>query len=711
MKASHFKIIALRPTQPLDLENNDIDKIQSIHKGLIGISDWQYIFHGYTVSEDYDSISLDSFKQKKDYSLYDTADLKISVGAIVGRNGAGKSSLVELLVRVINNISAALLGERFNFAKAEHLHYIDNVYADLLLQIENHFLIISVKGRALQMLWYKQSSDNIYRFDCYRNDEILNAEDVNNNSDKILKGHSKGRWILKRLFYTVVFNYSLYGFNFRDFSNEATPAKRLEKLNISAKDNSEDEQTSWLGGIFHKNDGYQTPVVLHPLRQAGQLNIIKENKLAKERLMSLLFYKDSDGRYPLRVINEKLEAVKIRITPAARRYSKENMLDTLGIKKTQNVSIYFDGIYDAIFCFWDSAFDISKAYSRPYYSDACDYIVYKTLKIVHSYKKYNSIFRFLSKREFDRDVLSKMLGQLLDDYTHITRKLRQTINFLINPAFDPEETEIDINKFDNQPKPDLNRRYRLFLSDDSVNYLPPPIFDTDLVLTKLLLDNHEDGFPYMEVPFSGLSSGERQIAYTISNILYHLTNIDSEWDDKYRGKGKLAIIKYKYVSVILDEIELYFHPEMQRQFVFLLLNAIRCVKFRHLRGINLLFVTHSPFILSDIPSDNVLALGSTGENHNPIKTFGANIMEMLADTFFMDSSIGESVRREISRLVKYHISIVRNGNAAMDKLDEFNNDKVRLKYICDNLTDSFWQKICNRMYLEIEDRVKVILNK
>lgn len=711
MKASHFKIIALRPTQPHDIDVIDLDKVQSIHKGLIGISDWQYIFHGYTVSEDYKSIVLDSFKQKKDYSLYDTENLKISVGAIVGRNGAGKSSLVELLVRVINNISAALLGERFNFAKAEHLHYIDNVYADLLVQIENRFLIISVKGRSLQMLWYKQSADSIYRFDCYRNDEILNAGGKNNISDKILRGHPKGRWILKRLFYTVVFNYSLYGFNFRDFSNEATPAKRLKELNITAKDNPEDEQTSWLGGIFHKNDGYQTPVVLHPLRQDGQLNIIKENKLAKERLMSLLFYKDSDGKYPLRIINEKLEASKIRITPAVRRFSKENMLDTLGIKKTQNVSIYFDGIYDAIFCFWNSAFDISKAHNSPYYSDACDYIVYKTLKIVHSYKKYNSIFRFLSKREFNRDVLSEMLGQLLDDYTHITRKLRQTINFLINPAFNPEEAEIELDKFDNLPNLDFKRKYRLFLSEDSVNYLPPPIFETDLILTKLLFDNQEDGFPYMEIPFSGLSSGERQIAYTISNILYHLTNIDSEWDDRYRGKGKFAIIKYKYVSVILDEIELYFHPEMQRQFVFLLLNAIRCVKFRHLKGINLLFVTHSPFILSDIPSDNVLALGSTFENGNLIKTFGANIMEMLADTFFMDSSIGESVRREISRLVGYHVAIVRNDNATMNKLAEYDKDKVRLKYICDNLTDAFWQKICTRMYCEIEDRVKDILNK
>ena len=56
--------------------------------------------------------------------------MKVSVCAIVGKNGSGKSSTVDLLIRMINNLSAVLLGEKFNFAAAEHLHFIDYVYAD-----------------------------------------------------------------------------------------------------------------------------------------------------------------------------------------------------------------------------------------------------------------------------------------------------------------------------------------------------------------------------------------------------------------------------------------------------------------------------------------------------------------------------------------------------------------------------------------------------
>lgn len=706
-KATHFKIIGLRSLIP-DSDDYDLSvKVQSMQKALFLYQDWLYIYHGFDVADDMMSIRLKGFKQKVDFSIYDTPDLKISVGAVVGKNGSGKSSFVELLIRVINNLTAALLGERFNFAKAEHLHYIDDVYADLLVQIENKFLIISVRGRNLNLLWYRISEDDIYLFNLETVDSILIEGGKRNSSVEILKRHKKGRSILRRLFYTLVFNYSLYGFNFRDFHHEETPAERLRHLHIDAKNNVEDERVSWLGGIFHKNDGYQTPIVLHPLRQNGQLNIIKENRLAKERLLSMLFYKDANDNYPCRTINESLHIVGIKTSLSSKGYSRDNMIETLGINKTQNVARNLGEIYELIKFFWDNHFNISQGVNRPYYSEACDYIVYKTLKIVHSYKKYSSIFRFLSKSEFDKEMLLEKLKPLLYDCTHITKKLRQTINYLINPIFDPDQEYIELKAFENFDLATDDRKIRKFLSEDPVLHLPPPIFKTDFLLVKSMdAYGQGDNLPF-SVPFSGLSSGERQIAYTISNILYHLTNIDSEWYDEHKGSGKLAVIKYKYANIILDEIELYFHPEMQRQFVFLLVNSIRCVNFRNLKGINILFVTHSPFILSDIPSENVLALGKReDEGEEAIKTFGANIMEMLADTFFMNSSLGESVRREISELVRYHICIVRNKERNPDIKEDFRKNKARFDYVCDNLSDEMWKNVCSNMIDEITAEIK-----
>lgn len=706
-KATHFKIIGLRPVTPMDDDYELSCKVQAIQKALFPGNKWLYVYKGYQVSEDLASITLASYEQKRDFSIYDSERMKISVSAVVGRNGAGKSSFVELLIRTINNLTAALLGEKFNFAKAEHLHYIDNLYVDLLVQIENRFVIVSVRGRELKLLQYYISQENrlLFKLDVNKIENILEHVVDRNSPENILKGHSKGRTILRSLFYSLVFNYSLYGFNYRDFAREETPAVRLKRLKITAKNNVEDEQTSWLGGIFHKNDGYQTPIVLHPLRQNGQLNIIKENHLAKERMLSMLYYKDAKGNYPCRIINETLEIVGIKTSLSSKKYSKENMLDTLGIKKSQNVAINFDEIYNLILYFWSEYFDIKRGVRNPYYQEACDYLVYKTLKIIHSYKKYSSIFRYLSKSDYDKNELIKRLYPIITDYSHITKKLRQTINYLVNPTFDPTEEIISLSAFENIKIAGDHEPTRNFQSCDPIMHLPPPIFKTDLIMVKLMNGMKEENMPYLNVPFSGLSSGERQMAYTISNILYHLTNIDSEWDDKFRGSGKLAVIKYKYVNIILDEIELYFHPEMQRKFLFLLMDSIRCVNFRHIKGMNLLFVTHSPFVLSDIPSDNVLALGRGEEDTEPIKTFGANIMEMLSDTFFMDSSLGESVRREIKNLVQYHIFIAREDKLTAKLKKQFKKDYPRLDYLCKNLSDEMWKSSCCRMLDEIKIKI------
>lgn len=709
-KAKHFRIIGLRPTQPKDPFVRDEEymrHVDGIHKALSHHDEWFYIFHGVEVMSDYSSITFVDKDTDRDFSFYDTENIKISVSAIVGKNGTGKSSFVELIVRVINNLSAVLLGEKLNFATAEHLHYIDYLYADLLVQIENKLYIISVAGRAMEVIVFtKQKSD---RFTYERNEElsmkILSRPDNETSRNELLKGYLRGRSLLRKLFYTMVCNYSLYGFNYRDFDNEATPEARLNKLyrNSGSSHIYEDEEKIWLNGIFHKNDGYQTPIVLHPFRHNGQLDISKENQLAKERLLSLIFYKDSRGEYPMRIINDNLSVIALRITlNENKKYSKDNMLNTLRIGKNRNANIYFDSIYDTIVEFWDSKFGICAYPDRLYFEEARDYIVYKTLKIVNNYKKYYSIFRYLSLKDFDRNILRSRLNALLEDHTHITRKLYQAINYIIDPIFNPEDSQTDVKMIDNA----LAARGEADKASEALRRLPPPIFKTDIIL-KRVAGNVADDLIIDDVPFSGLSSGERQIVYTISNIVYHLTNVDSEWDDSFDESMKLYMIRYKYMNIILDEVELYFHPDMQRIFVSSLIHTLQCIRFSKIKGINLIFVTHSPFILSDVQSNNVLALGDAmwlPNDFPKVKTFGANIMDMLANTFFMESAIGECVRSEISSLVELHIEIFRNGNKSM--IDKYIKLRPRFRQLSKMLADNFWTNTTKRMIEQLDGIVK-----
>ncbi len=314
--ADHFRIIAIRPLQPSLQDGRVIhmDKVQFIQKALFDKTDWLFFYRGITIDQEHGMITMTK-EALADYSLYDLGGMKVSVTAIVGKNGAGKSSVVDLIIRMINNLSAAALGERFNFAAAEHLHFIDYVYGELCFQIGRIVYILEEKGRNIKIYGFERHRGTGQVFE--QQEDVIEVLSGNLDRDTLtpIDKNPKGRNLLRKLFYTLVCNYSLYGFNYRDYMEEATPIERLKVIygdNEAAK--LHDEDKIWLKGIFHKNDGYQTPVVLHPMRNDGMLDIAKENELAKERLLSLQFYQDKPGHYPFRTINGNLRIIAFKVT-------------------------------------------------------------------------------------------------------------------------------------------------------------------------------------------------------------------------------------------------------------------------------------------------------------------------------------------------------------------------------------------------------------
>ena len=695
---NHFSIIGIRPLMPSIRDCNPVyaDKAEAIQKALWGKNEWLYFYKGYSVADDGSFVEV-SMEALRDFSFYDTDGMKVSVCAIVGKNGSGKSSTVDLLIRMINNLSAVLLGEKFNFAAAEHLHFIDHVYAELAFRIGNAIYVLEERGRRIVLHKYMRNRASGYRFMKVQEEELLSEPTTPDTTTKLLKKHKKGRVILKSLFYTLVCNYSLYGFNFRDYFKEATPIERLLKLHSKKGELKTDELVEdhlWLKGIFHKNDGYQTPIVLHPMRQDGRLNITKENLLAKERMCNLLFYKDATGNYPQRVINGNLQIIALHICPTSnRKFARDKMLQNIGIGKQQNIYQHFDDIYQWILDFWDSRYNFKVCLTgQKLDQDACDYIVYKTLKIISNYRKYRPVYNYLSKTASTYDEFCKRLQSLAEDYTHITKKLLRTIMYVKKDIYMDAQNNYNLADLDiaigRLTGEELHPRYRL----QELDLLPPPIFDVTLLLRK----EGQEGV----IDFRNLSSGERQIAYTISNFMYHLVNVDSEWNDYYHDFAHWEVIKYRYVNVIFDEVELYFHPEMQRSFMGLLHQALKNAKFRNLRGINIMLATHSPFILSDIPHSNVLCLGENA--HGVEGTLGANIIELLGNSFFLSSVIGKVATQELTKLV----SLYQRAKDGEDVRSEFRNMKERFKYLLKYLADPYLKSLAQRRFDELKEFCK-----
>lgn len=321
-----LKLIGVR-FYPYDGDNRDAErKAHCIQKSLYGSSQWFYFNKGFRIIEDNHEITEIEVNENafdSNILLYSDTEpngINIGISAIVGANGTGKSTLIDTIVRLINNMSAAIIGEDYVYTSAQHLHYIDNVYASLAVYINNHINILTCKGRRLNLDIYKtdlhvldrEYSKQTHRvIEHYASIDKQVILDGSESVEEILKPKPGLKHLFEDWFYTLVSNYSLYAYNYRDYINERTNAERLEKLEHGTNYTEEDE--SWLKGVFHKNDGYQTPVVIHPMRNGGYINAQKENYLGKQNLISLCFERrdkqNEDGTinhefFPFRIINQ-----------------------------------------------------------------------------------------------------------------------------------------------------------------------------------------------------------------------------------------------------------------------------------------------------------------------------------------------------------------------------------------------------------------------
>ena len=135
--------------------------------------------------------------------------------------------------------------------------------------------------------------------------------------------------------------------------------------------------------------------------------------------------------------------------------------------------------------------------------------------------------------------------------------------------------------------------------------------------------------------FFDLSHGERSIFLT-NLILF----------DKVKEKNTDLII-------YLDEPDLTLHPEWQKRYMNELVKTFSSWD----KKIHFIITSHSPFIVSDIPKENIIFL-KDGKQVNGLKekkqTFGANIHTLLSDSFFMeDGLIGEFAKSKIDDVINY----------------------------------------------------------
>lgn len=613
-----FKLLAIRPLKGCDkrfLKNLKEDKIYQFYN--------EYAFEQNANGE---VIKVNKDKSSVPENLYQLAgsELKINISALVGKNGSGKSSLLELFYATcfviaskeeilynpdkidkdIKDIKTSDYLNEDEISKVEEkISEIKNQHSNKKFNIEFNYDIenqererLEERKKEIKKIYedlkvevYYEKEDNLYKIS-FSNSEIKYFQ---LKGEKLLEIDDKGNF-----FYSIAINYSLYGLN-EEFLGE------------------------WISALFHKNDGYQTPLVINPYRINGNINVNSELHLAQTRLMTNILLTNNKEV----LVGKEIEKVIFEID--ANKFNDERINE---LAKNIDISSIYKQIYDE---------KISNPEKIPNYELLKSYIVFKIEKICRVYKDYQGINPFDDEKKISKEVLDK----LKEDKSHITLKLRQVLNLI----------RFDILKNDSQSKwNEENGIYRFEIQiDNLINRIDKikNISKEELIpigchrfIIKIKNDKENES---SSSEMSTLSSGEQHLAHTTQSVLYHILNVNSVHNS---NSGKK---KYHYINIIFDEIELYFHPEYQRRFVFELLEKLKNIEknINNIKGINILFCTHSPFILSDIPKQNVLFLGE-GEIENK-NTFAGNISMMLSSSFFMkESLIGEFAKNRINQLLE-----------------------------------------------------------
>lgn len=587
-------------------------------------------------------------------------DLNISFSAIVGENGSGKSTLIELFIRLINNFSASLFGEYTSVPGKSHLHFIDGIYSELYFchqaEEEKVFYRLCNQGRNISLTKFtRRDNTSDYIPDVtpiYDNEESMDPNPRIENPFspyRKMEGDLSLKEILESFFYTYVSNFSVYAYNPYDFG-EITGEMYERKCRKTGSIQLKFQEKQWLEGLFHRKESYQIPILLYPTRDIGNYDVNLETELAYSRFLSSII----SERSQFRDINDhlRISGIKLRL--------HEVEYDNKYIRQRTDyhfIQAGYNSLRKAILTEWEQyAGKLTElAKNRTYGDKALDYLVYKTLRISSEYPKFHRYFlnkHRKSRSKFNIEELKRLIQTLAKDSSHITRKIRQTIWYIVYGLYDFGEglQEVPVDEITRHCSEVLVNLYRpgqdewlLTIRAWGIEeFTPPPFLNPEVII--------HDNNTGEEISFKTMSSGEKQFIYSLTGILMQLVNIDS-----VVANSATNTAAYSDVNIILEELELYFHPDLQRRLVDFIIKGLRQCNFHHIRNVHFLMVTHSPFVLSDIPSRNILALNKRGEpvNHHEqvVKSFGANIHDILRHPFFLkDGAVGEFARSYVSDL-------------------------------------------------------------
>lgn len=608
------------------------------------------------------------------FNLTNLASKVTNLNAIVGQNGAGKSTLLDLI----------------------RSEFIEHEYA---LPQSNSLFLLEIEG----------TEDTII----LRNDFDKIFIKTTNKKATLKELKSKLPYKPQTIYYSPHYDYK-YNPNFDDVDNhDISFDKIIEKDLAEMRDKDTNENGlpySASQELIFKNSLRQLTFLSSDL--VKNQNVFKDLFQLQEHYEPILHFRGYNDKekewntpYQLRAILKSIaeKAEKESFDwHLVRKFENDKVLNQVEINqyllKRNIIKCILSLLYrqmerknsflqEGFFPYEDLKAELEKADS------------YQTLIL---FAKHSSITLKSTKSEkiFSDGIFEKFLAKIYSAIDKTTNEDSISNGTLKTSS----EDAIEILSFQRQFLNELNTYYVKFYSNKDE-------------LTVGEREKIEEFINYM--PFSRrMSSGENALLNFYSRI-YDFLNTNLK-EIKYRK------LKNHYI-LLLDEADLTFHLSWKKKYVKALLKTLPYF-FNELDNnpsFEIIFTTHDPITLSDLPNANVIYIERQDYNspsnilafnskNRPSKTFGANISDLIADSFFVENSlIGDFAFDKIQETIVWLNNKDNNQNEIYYKkliktIDEPIIQRKLAEMYDDKINENFQLEVINEQIKKLEELKKRI---
>lgn len=594
-------------------------------------------------------------KKKDSPKLFDNQIVDIK--AVIGENGSGKSTVIEILI--------------------QNLMTKSNIYFDGFIVTDKY--VFNRKGI--------QFGNSINEISYFNLREVLNVELVNYNRDEFqrklkpdeVRDSYTGQIATSHLNHLSVIHYS--------------PLLNIDRVaNIEGLAGS---SKAWETNYWHYYDFTTENCIVNDYHSlnigesnyyiSGESELLAHKSLESKRNLEFL----SNKIFKQLLFKNRVDEISIRLNNFYQRFweSIDNFL--------KFDSETYGRIQEVIFSIREKD-SKSKNHLKELEENLYVSFIYGALKYEYQYrtnfgnrKKSNALFStidlFLSstkRTRIHKSALEKFLGEAefaKNLKESLFLKIKQAVDFilkssLINDKYAdgftiPTSDSVAINKF-----------IKLFYDDFIIDYLEE----------KRSFIFHIFSFEYI-----GLSSGEKTLLSMFSRIQNAATNIPKT---------------QKEILFLLDEPEVTLHPQWQISFIKLLNDTLP--KMFPKRNLQIIISSHSPILVSDLPKNHILFLekdDKTGEcivsdQQSMQQTFGSNIHTLYSDSFFLKEkggSMGEFAKGKIKEVIQ---ELKKDFPENPDNLKSI-IDLVGEPLIKNQLMDFFYKKFPEQKIDDIDERI------